>query len=161
MRVVGHGRSVDAPAGWEARIFARAGAAPILHVATFPLAEHDGDFGAAATARMRSGDAFAALIEYRVDETVRPGHGLFSPSGRPSSLRAIEFRPNQLQVARRGQLGCQRFFTDAGRPCCLYSVIQPGRKPPERLAQELSGVLATFELARGGQPGASSTGRAR
>lgn len=161
MRVAGHGRSIDAPAGWEVRIFARAGAAPVLHVASFPLAEHDGDFGAAATARMRSGDAFAALIEYRVDATLRPGHGLFSPSGRPSSLRAIEFRPNQLQVARRGQLGCQRFFTDTGRPCCLYSVIQPGREGPERLAQELTGVLATLELAAGGQPGAPPTGRAR
>jgi len=146
VKVAGHGRSIEVPAGWEARIFAHADAAPVLHVATFALAERDGDFGAAATARMRPDDAFAALIEYRVDETLRPGRGLFSSAGRPRSLRTIEFRPHQLQVARSGQLGCQRFFTDAGRPCCLYSVIQPGRKRPERLVRELAGVMATFEL---------------
>lgn len=118
MRVAGHGRSIDVPAGWEARIFARGGAAPVLHVATFALAEMDGDFGAAATARMRPDDAFAALIEYRADATLRPGRGLFSLAGRPRSLRAIEFRRNQLQVARSGQ----------------------------RLARELGGVLATLKL---------------
>jgi hypothetical protein len=148
MRIAGHGRSIEAPDGWEARIFRRAGAAPVLHVATFPLADGDGDFGAAATGRMRPDDAFASLVEYRTDATVRPGVGLFAPAGPPARLRALDLLPNQLQVTRSGQLGCQRFFTDAGRPLCLYAVIQPARKSAERLAGELSGVLGTLRVER-------------
>jgi hypothetical protein len=144
MRITGHDLSIDAPQGWEARIFRRDGAAPVLHVATFALREKDGDFGAAATGRMRSDDAFAALVEYRSDAVVRPGVGLFAAVGRPAALRAHDFGSAQLQVTRGGQLGCQRFFTDSGRPFCLYAVIRPAGKRPERLAKELSAVLGTL-----------------
>jgi hypothetical protein len=147
MRVIGHGLSIDAPLGWEARIFRRDGAAPVLHVATFALLEKDGDFGAAATGRMRSDDTFAALVEYRSDAVVRPGVGLFSAMGCPAMLRAHDFGPAQLQVTRAGQLGCQRVFTDVGRPFCVYGVIRPAGKGPGLLARELSGVLATLELS--------------
>lgn len=147
MRVAGHGLSIDAPQGWEARIFRRDGAAPVLHVATFALLEKDGDFGAAATGRMRPDDAYAALVEYRRDAVVRPGVGLFS-GRRAATLRAHDFGPAQLQVTRAGQLGCQRFFTDVGRPFCLYAVIRPASKAPALLARELSGVLATIEFQR-------------
>ncbi len=146
MRVTGHGLSIDAPPGWEARIFRRDSAAPVLHVATFALLEKDGDFGAAATGRMRPDDAYAALVEYRSDAVVRPGIGLFSAMRRPATLKAHDFGPAQLQVTRAGQLGCQRFFTDGGRPFCLYAVIRPAGKGPELLARELSGVLATLEF---------------
>ncbi|HEY5045869.1 MAG TPA: hypothetical protein VII53_08435 [Solirubrobacteraceae bacterium] len=146
MRVTGHGLSIDAPQGWEARIFRREGAAPVLHVATFALREKDGDFGAAATGRMRSDDAFASLVEYRSDAMLRPGAGLFSTIGRPAVLRGHDFGSAQLQVTRGGQLGCQRFFTDVGRPFCLYAVIRPAGKRPEVLAKELSGVFATLEF---------------
>ncbi|HEY5343148.1 MAG TPA: hypothetical protein VIJ66_05760 [Solirubrobacteraceae bacterium] len=147
MRITGHGLSIDAPQGWEARIFRRDGAAPVLHVATFALREQDGDFGAAASGRMRPDDAFASLVEYRGDAVVRAGVGLFSAIGRPATLRAHDFGPAQLQVTRAGQLGCQRFFTDVGRPFCLYAAIRPAGKGPGRLARELSGVLATLELS--------------
>jgi hypothetical protein len=147
MRVTGHGLSIDAPQGWEARIFRRDGAAPVLHIATFALLEKDGDFGAAATGRMRRDDAYAALVEYRTDTVVRPGAGLFAAMGRPAALRAHDFGSAQLQVTRDGQLGCQRFFTDVGSPFCLYAVIRPASKRPELLAKELSGVLATLELS--------------
>ncbi len=146
MRVAGHGLVIDAPQRWEARIFCRADAAPVLHAATFALRERDGDFGAAATGRMGADDVFAALIEYRADAMVRPGVGLFSAAGRPAVLRAGDFGSAQLQVTRGGQLGCQRFFTDAGRPFCLYAVIRPAAKRPERLVKELNGVLATLEV---------------
>jgi hypothetical protein len=146
MRVAGHDLSIDAPQGWEARIFRRDGAAPVLHVATFALCEQDGDFGAAASGRMRPDDAFAALVEYRTDAVVRPGVGLFAATGGPAPLGSHDFGSAQLQVTRRGQLGCQRFFTHGGRPFCLYAVIRPARKRPERLAQELSAVLATLQF---------------
>jgi hypothetical protein len=146
VRVTGHDLSIDAPQGWEARIFRRDGAAPVLHVATFALREQDGDFGAAATGRMRPDDTFASLVEYRSDAVVRPGVGLFAAIGRPAALRAHDFGSAQLQVTRGGQLGCQRFFTDGGRPFCLYAVIRPAGKRPERLAKELSAVLGTLEF---------------
>lgn len=146
MRVAAHGRSIDVPTGWEARIFRRPGNAPVLHIATFALRDQDGDFGAAATGRMRPDDVFAALVEYRSDEKLRPGQGLFAVTGRPAGPRAHEFKPNQLQVTRPGQLGSQRFFTDAGRPCCLYAVIQPVRKRPGLLVDALGHVLATLRF---------------
>lgn len=146
MRVEAHGCSIDVPEAWEVRIFRRPGAAPVLHVATFALNDRDGDFGAAATGRMRPDDVFAALVEYRADGKVRPGEGLFAPGERPRAPRAHELSPTQLQVGRRGQLGCQRFFTDRGRACCLYVVVQPARKRPERLLNELGNVLATLRF---------------
>jgi hypothetical protein len=145
VRVTGHGLSIDAPSGWEARIFRRAGGGPVLHLATFPLEDGDGDFGAAATGRMRSGDCFAALIEYR-DPGIRPGVGLFEKTGRPTAPRSDEFAANQLQVTRRGQRGWQRFFSDAGRTYCLYAVIQPGHLRAEQLVDGLGAVLGTLEL---------------
>jgi hypothetical protein len=146
VRVAGHGLSIDVPSGWEARIFRRAGGGPVLHLATFLLEDGDGDFGAAATGRMRSGDCFAALIEYR-DPRIRPGVGLFERAGRPTAPRLDEFAANHLQVTRRGQRGWQRFFTVAERTCCLYAVIQPGHLPPEQLVDGLGAVLDSLELA--------------
>jgi hypothetical protein len=94
---------------------------------------------------MRSGDCFAALIEYR-DATIRAGVGLFERAGCPAAPRLSEFAANQLQVTRRGQRGWQRFFTDAGRTCCLYAVIQPGQLRPEPLVDGLGAVLGTLEI---------------
>ena len=33
------------------------------------------------------------------------------------------FSPNALQKTIRGQAGCQRWFTESGRPFCLYVVL--------------------------------------
>ena len=87
MRVAGRGIAINVPAGWEARIFRRAGGGPVLHVASFELLDGDGDFGAAATGRMRADDVFAALIGYRVDHRIRPGVGLFAAAGPPRYRR--------------------------------------------------------------------------
>lgn len=145
MKVAGHGISIDLPAGWEGRISRRQDAGPVLHIATFPLHPGDGDFGAAPTGRMRDGDAFAALLEFRDSERIRPGVGLYASAVRPIP-RVEEFGEMQLQVTRRGQLGWQRFFTEGGRTCCLYAVIQPAGRPPSRLVTRLQSVLATLEL---------------
>jgi hypothetical protein len=147
VRLTGHGLSIDVPAGWEARIFRRAGGGPVLHLATFALEDGDGDFGAAATGRMGAGDCFATLIEYDDRERIHPGVGLFETIGRPALPRLPEFASSQLQVTRRGQRGWQRFFTDGGRPCCLYAVIQPGHLPPEPIVEHLGAVLRTLEVA--------------
>lgn len=146
MRVSAHGLSIDAPHGWEARVFRRPGSAPVLHVASFALHRDDGDYGAAATGRMRGDDAFAALLEFQVDAAVQPGVGLFQDRPDVPSLRAADFGPSQLQVTRSGHLGCQRFFAVAGRPFCLYAVVRPARRRPARLVRELRDVLATLRV---------------
>lgn len=144
MKVAAHGISLDVPSGWEARIFKR-GAGAILHVATFPLLGSDGDFGAAATGRMRLGDAFVALVEYVDRDLIRPSTGLYA-AGRPPVPRLHEFGPLTLQVTRPGQLGWQRFFTEADRTCALYAVIKPGAQRPERLVRRLAGVISTLRI---------------
>jgi hypothetical protein len=149
VRIAAHDRSVEVPTGWEARIFRWRGAEPVLHVASFALADGDGDFGAQAAGRMRVDDVFASLVEYQIGPKLVPGRGLFAHVGRLRVPGVHEFGPNRLQVARRGQLGCQRFFTYVGRPFCLYIVLQPGRKRPERLLAELRPVLETVELGAG------------
>jgi hypothetical protein len=146
MRVAAHGLSIDAPHGWEARVFRRPGAAPVLHVASFALHRDDGDYGAAATGRMRGDDVFAALLEFRIDEAVQPGVGLFEDSAGVPTLRTPDFAPAQLQVTRPGHLGCQRFFSAHGRPFCLYAVLRPARRRPARLVRELRDVLATLRI---------------
>ncbi len=144
--IAGHGISIDVPAGWDARIYRRAGAAPVLHAASFALFDGDGDFGAAATGRMRPGDSFAALVEYLVDERLAPGIGLFAADRVPPAPRLREFGPTQLQVTRPGQLGWQRFFTAVRRPCCLYAVIRPGATTPAAMVAELGRMLTTLRL---------------
>lgn len=128
------------------RIVRRASSAPFLHVANFALLGEDGDFGASATGRMQADAAFAALVQYRVDRHVRPGVGLFSAAAWDRRLSTAEFSPSQLQVTRPGQLGSQRFFTEAQRPFCLYCVVAPVRTRPERLVAELARVLATLRV---------------
>lgn len=142
----GGGLSIDAPTGWYARVERRPEAGGFLHVATFALRSTDGDFAAAATNRMRADDAFAALIAYQVDDRLKPGVGLFEARGWNPALRPQDFTPSQLQVTRPGQIGRQRFFTHYDRPFCLYAVVQPVRKRPEKIIRELSAVLATIRF---------------
>jgi hypothetical protein len=142
-----HGLSVAVPSGWEARITRRSGGAPYLHVASIPLHGDAGQFGAAVTGAMGPDAMFAALIEYLVDDQVRPGHGLFAGQGWRPRLRVADFARTRLQVTRAGHLGHQRFFTAAGRPMCLYAVIAPVRRRPAQLVGELSAVLETVRVA--------------
>lgn len=158
MRLGAHGLSIELPGGWEGRIFRRGAAGPVLHAASFALHEHDGDFGAAATGRMRDGDRFLAVVEYRPDERLRPGQGLFESGGPPQRIHPLDFSARQLQVTRAGQLGWQRFFTASGRACCAYAVIRPGRHPPGRLVAELARVLATLTVEPGFAGRAQPTG---
>lgn len=150
MRLAAHGLSIRLPDGWEGRIYRRPGGAAVLHVASFPLQGQDGDFGARATARMGSDDVFAALLEYRPGGMLRPNEGLFA--GGIQLPGAPQFGPRQLQVARPGQLGWQRFFTEAGRPFCLYAVIRPVRRARPRLVSELNAVLGTLRIERLREP---------
>ena len=147
MRTAAHGLAVSVPQGWEARIVRKPQAAPFLHVASFRLRADGGQFGASVTAEMGADAMFASLVEYLIDDHVRPGRGLFAQRRRRSGLRVGDFSRTRLQVTRPGHLGCQRFFSHADRPFCLYAVIAPVRRRPAQLVGELSAVLATLEIA--------------
>jgi hypothetical protein len=146
VRISGHGLSIDAPDGWEARILRRPGGGPVIHVATFALHERDGDYGAAATGRMRGDDIFCALLEFVGDDRARAGVGLFAADRRPAP-HPEQFRANQLQVTRPGQYGWQRFYSEDGRLCCVYAVVMPQRWPLAKLVSDLAPVLESVRSA--------------
>lgn len=140
MKLTAHGLSVTVPRGWDARIVRRAEAAvaaphaglpgesvvpqsgfvaPVLHLANFALPEGRGDYGSGAVERMRSGHVFAALVEFGHESV---GTALFSKSAFPT-IRASEISSSTMQRPIAGLGGAQRFFTNAGRPFCLYVVV--------------------------------------
>jgi hypothetical protein len=51
-----------------------------------------------------------------------------------------DFAANALQRRLPGQLGCQRFFTERGRPFCLY-VVLGSRRHANALLREVCTVL--------------------
>jgi hypothetical protein len=56
-----------------------------------------------------------------------------------------DFAPNALQRRLPGQLGCQRFFTDRGRPFCLY-VVLGSRGQAATLVDEVHTALHGLEV---------------
>jgi hypothetical protein len=143
--LAGHGLRVALPPRWEARVYRRddpeavafgESANPVLHLANFALPPGRGDFGTGAVERMGPTHAFVSLLEYDADEA---GQALFATRGRPR-LHVRDFAPNALQRRLPGQLGCQRFFTDGGRPFCLY-VVLGSREHAAQLVDEVNALL--------------------
>lgn len=147
--VAAHGLAVDTLPGWEARIFRhqaadpRESTRPIVHMANFALPRERGDFGGGVTDRMGPGDVFVTLFEYGPESTGKP---LFAHQGRPK-LNARRFSPAALQRTLPGQSGCQLFFTEAGRPFCLYVVIGSHARVPA-LVDQVERALARVNVGR-------------
>jgi hypothetical protein len=123
VKVAAHGIAVDLPDGWEGRIFKRPKGDPTLHAGTFALPFDDGEFGSRATKRMPPGATFVTITEYRPGQGLQPGRGLFEARAIPLPIPRSRFRRSQLLVTRPGHRGFQHFFTEGGRPFCLYAVI--------------------------------------
>lgn len=149
----GHGIALRMPRGFEGHIFRRAEAPPeaagrarvaapptgtlaapalpslpsvppaptypVLHAGNFPLPSGMGDFGSGAVEVMTTGDVLVVLFEY---DAASVGTPLFAVGGIPT-LRPTDFRPDTLQRPINGQVGVQRFFSEAGRAFCLYVVL--------------------------------------
>jgi hypothetical protein len=148
--VAAHGLRVVLPERWEARLYRRealAGAPedeahhPVLHLGNFALPPGRGDFGSGAVEIMRPEHAFVSLLEYDREEA---GTALFA-APRPR-LGVADFAPNALQRRLPGQLGCQRFFTENGRPFCLFVVLGSERHAAA-LVREVQLVLDQMEVA--------------
>src|SRR5690348_15775006 len=115
-----YGIRVDLPGGWDGRIYRRDGGQPVLHAANFPLPSGDGDFGTKAMAAAPPGGAFIAMPQYGLNLA---GSGLFAPHGLPIPIRTSELNAKAFARPLAGLVGVQRFFTEGGRPFCLYVVV--------------------------------------
>lgn len=141
--IAAHGLRVTLPHRWEARLYLRDASteegesvSPVLHLANFALPPRRGDFGSGAVEVMRPGHAFVALLEFGAAEAGTP---LFAARGVPRP-RLADFGPNALQRALPGQLGSQTFFTEQGRPFCLY-VVLGGRPDAAGVIRQVHAVL--------------------
>jgi hypothetical protein len=147
-RLSGHGLSVGLLPQWEARIYRRTenatatAAYPILHLANFALPAARGDYGTGAVERMGPEHIFLALLEFGPDCL---GTALYAPVGLPR-LTPGQFNPNGMQRRVAGQAGFQHFFTEAGRPFCLYAVIGSHRQAVP-LTRQVNAVLEQIEVA--------------
>jgi hypothetical protein len=119
------GITVDLPEGWEGSIRPPATLADgarrhsVTHLANFPLPPVRGEYGSGAVDLMTNGDVLIVLLEFGPESA---GTALFDKT-RPPFLRASDFSRDTLQQREEGHGGCQRFFTEAGRPFCLYVVV--------------------------------------
>jgi hypothetical protein len=150
MRLAHQGLAVVTPRGWDARIFRRQATGnetgeitlPILHAADFPLPAVRGDYGSGAVEIMGPNHVFLSLVEFDTAEARSP---LFNRA-RPSRITTGEFGPDRLQRVLPGQGGAQFFFSERGRPFCLYVVIGSftGR---DALVPRANGIFQTMEVS--------------
>jgi hypothetical protein len=153
-----HGLRVQLPAHWSGRVFRRPSGNATLHAASFPLVLDDGEFGDATTARMRPGGSFLALTEYLPGAGLAPGEGLFAARRVVLPLEPTRFSIKGLAHPRAGQAGAQQFFTRAGRPFCLYTVIAGSGAHRRHQLPVLDSVLRSLRIAPvagGGEAGAA------
>lgn len=143
-----HGIRIELPKGWSGHLFERDGVVG-MHAASFPVALADtSTFGDASTGRLRGGQAFVALVEYRAGKGLTPGHGLYAPARIPLPLDPTGFSPRRLAHPRPGQVGTQHFFTAAGRPFCAYIVlggVREQRRTPLAAVDRLLRSLAVMQ----------------
>ncbi len=93
---------------------------------------------------MDAAAAFLALTEYRADERLAPGTGLFA-ARLPRRLDPAAFGENALLRRSGDQLGLQVFFTAHGRPFCLYVVVGSPSALRSRIG-ELNALLAGLAI---------------
>lgn len=141
-----HGLRVELPPGWSGRVFKRPAGGATLHAGDFQLPFDDGEFGDRSTAAMPHGATFLALTEYRPGAGLEPGRGLFAARRIPVALDPTAFSPRGLAHPRPGQAGTQHFFTNAGRPFCLYVVVSGPRSERRRQLAVLGHVLRSLRL---------------
>ncbi len=146
MRIDAHGIEIELPRGWSGRVFSRHDGAATLHAGNYTLAINDGEFGDRSTGRMPRGACFLALTEYVPGAGLNPGAGLFAAPRLKLPLDPTRFAARALAHPRPGQVGTQQFFTQAGRPLCLYVVLAGDRSGRRRQLAELGHVLRSLRV---------------
>lgn len=151
----GGGISMDIPLGWDAQIYRRptdqsalsnAGVPEqtnaVLHAANFALPEPRGDFGSGAVELMQRHNLLIVIFEYNPEDAQT---ALFRHVGLPIPLTADDFHTHNMQRARRGLQGCQRFFNTGTRAWCLYVVT--AEVGQAALIEEANQVLSTVQMS--------------
>ena len=144
-----HGIRIELPPGWSGRVFSRSPHTATLHAGNFQLPLDDGEFGDRTTSEMPDVATFLALTEYRPGSGLKPGVGLFAPDRIRLPLDPSRFGANRLQHPHPGQVGAQQFFTQAGRPFCLYTVLAGPRTVRRRQLLGADHVLRTLRISPG------------
>ncbi len=150
MRLQGAGLRVDLPRGWEGRVrgtlrAASAGHEPepvVMQAANFALPPTLGDFGGGAVETMTTRDLFMTLFEYGPESA---GTALFARQGMPRVLQPTDLHPFALRTPLPGMSGTQVFFTEAGRPFCLYVAVGSHLRR-FRTLPILSSILQTVDI---------------
>lgn len=124
MQLSGHGLTANLPDRWDGRIFALPDTGPVMHLGNFAVPADDNGFGAAATAAMRPGHVFVAVVEY-IGLTPGPPGTAYSAQGVPRlSLGASSFQDRLQQGALKlGRAGLQRSFSVGSRCFLLYALL--------------------------------------
>jgi hypothetical protein len=151
MRLQGTGISLDLPRGWEGRVrgalrSASVGQRPdpvVVQAANFALPPTLGDFGGGAVETMTTRDLFMTLFEYGPESVGTP---LFARQGMPRSLGPADLDPWSLRTPLPGMSGIQVFFTEAGRPFCLYVAVGSHHRR-FRTLPVISSILQTVAIA--------------
>lgn len=116
---------------------------PIAHFANFALPPDVADYGSGAVELMTAKNLFIVLLEFGPESV---GKALFARQGLPRRLLPDVFTPNQLQRTIRGQGGYQTFFTEAGRPFCLFIALGSYANR-SALVREANAVLAATTIS--------------
>jgi hypothetical protein len=156
--VAAHGLLIDPPAGWDVRIYRRAGddpatrrpdvspegtSNPVLHLSTVVLPDDRGDYGSTVVERLGDLDAFVALVEFDAEAA---GTALFRTSPVPRAIEPSDLQAHTLQRVITGQAGLQYFAQEQQRAFCLYVVAGSGGQR-NVIAQRVSAALASLEIA--------------
>jgi hypothetical protein len=130
-------------------VFGRPDTLATLHAGDFQLPLDDrSSFGSRSTAAMPASGAFVALVEYRAGAGLRPGKGLFASRRIALPLDPTRFAATGLAHPRPGQAGLQHFFTQAGRPFCLYVVIAGARTARRHHLALVDRMLRSLRIVR-------------
>ena len=162
MRLQSAGVTLELPRGWEGRVRPRgpeplegtgvmrvaaadrSGPLPVVvQAANFALPTTVGDFGGGAVETMAARDLYLTLFEYGPESAGAP---LFARQGMPRVLRPDHLDPNALRTPMPGMSGLQVFFTEAGRPFCLYVAVGSHLRR-FRTLPILSGILQSIQIA--------------
>ena len=161
MRLQTAGLSLDLPRGWEGRVRPRGpeplegssvvraastsgGPLPVVvQAANFALPPTLGDFGGGAVETMTAQDLFLTLFEYGPESA---GTALFARQGMPRVLRPADLDPWSLRTPLPGMSGTQVFFTESGRPFCLYVAVGSHLRR-FRTLPVISSVLQSVDIA--------------
>src|SRR3546814_3284257 len=116
----------------------------VVTAANFALPPNLGDFGGGAVEVMRTQDLFLTLFEDGPDSVGTP---LFATEGMPRVLRPADLDPMTLRTPLPGMSGAQFFFTENGRPFCLYVAVGSHLRRFRTLPL-MSQILQTVEIDR-------------